>query len=94
MLVSLMTRLNSVSQMHAAQWNIMQNNASLMNICRSMPTFTGGERNLEMLAQVDKQYAMNKIQNETMYKLAAAQEEAAAQSLNQEFKSNKISYIA
>ena len=94
MLVSLMTRLNSISQMHTAQWNLMQNNASLMNICKSMPTFTGGERNLEMLAQMDKQYAMNKVQNETMYKLAAAQEQAAAQSLNQEFQNNKVSYIA
>jgi len=95
MLVSLMARLNATSQMHNAQWNMMQNNMRMMNMCRNLPSFMGNPMaNMSMLAEADKQFAVQKIQNETLYQLAAAQEKAAAQMLAQEIKDNKISYIA
>ena len=95
MLVSLMTRLNAVSQMHNAQWNLMQNNMRMMNMCRFMPTFLGGGMpKMAMLAEADKQFALNKVQNETLYQIAAAQEKSAAKYLAQEIQNNKISYIA
>ena len=95
MLVSLMARMNATSQMHNAQWNLMQNNMRMMNMCRQLPTFLGsGMPKMSMLAEADKQFALNKVQNETLYQIAAAQEKAAAQSLSQEIQNNKISYIA
>lgn len=95
MLVSLMTRMNAVSQMHNAQWNLMRNNMRMMNMCRYLPTFTGGGApKMAMLAEADKQFALEKVQNETLYQIASAQEKAAAKSLSQEIQNNKISYIA
>ena len=91
-----MAKLNATSQMHNAQWNMMQNNMRMMNMCRNLPFFAGNNSmvNMSMLAEADKQFAMNQIQNETLYQLAAAQQKAAAQMLAQEIKDNKISYIA
>ena len=95
MLVSLMARMMATSQMHNAQWNLMQNNMRMMNMCRNIPTFTAnGMPNMAMLAEADKQFALNKVQNETLYQIASAQEKAAAQRLAQEIQNNKISYIA
>ena len=95
MLVSLMARMMATSQMHNAQWNLMQNSMRMMNMCRNISTFTGnGMPNMAMLAEADKQFALNKVQNETLYQIASAQEKAAAQRLAQEIQNNKISYIA
>lgn len=95
MLVSLMARLNATSQMHNAQWSMMQNNMRMMNMCRNLPSFSGNKMvNMAMLAEADKQFAINQMQNETLYQLAAAQEKAAAQRIAQEIHDNKISYTA
>ena len=56
MLVSLMARLNAISQMHNAHWAMMQNNMAMMNMCRSLPSFGG---NLAMLNHMDAQFAMS-----------------------------------
>jgi hypothetical protein len=91
MLVSLMARLNAISQMHNAQWAMMQNNMAMMNLCRSLPSFGG---NLAMLNHMDAQFAMSNAQNQLLYQIASAQEKAAAARISQELKDNKISYIA
>ena len=37
MLVSLMARLSAISQMHNAQWAMMQNSRNMMNVARNLP---------------------------------------------------------
>lgn len=91
MLVSLMARLNAISQMHNAQWAMMQNNMAMMNMCRSLPSFGG---NMEMLNAMDTQFEIDNAQNQLLYQIASAQEKAAAAQISQELKDNKISYIA
>lgn len=91
MLVSLMTRLNAISQMHNAQWAMMQNHSALMNMCRNLPSFG---TNLNLLNEMDKQFEMNNLRYQTQYLLASIQEKNAAAMLKQELKDSKISYIA
>ena len=86
-----MARMMATSQMHNAQYAMMQNRMNMMNTVRNLPSFGG---NMAQLAQMDRQFAINNIQNETMYMIACAQEKAAAQMLKKEFENNKISYIA
>ena len=97
MLVPLIMRLNAISQMHNAQYAMMQNRINMLSICRNMPTFCGNDPGrLAMLHDVDTKMAMSNATNETLYLIAQAQEKAAAQMLAQEQKSeaNRISYIA
>lgn len=94
MLVSLMARMNATMQMHNAQYAMMQNNHNMMSMVRNMPAFMGNPNSMAMLHEADKRFAMNKLQNETLYMIAQAQEKAAAERLQQEYKQNRISYIA
>lgn len=91
MLVSLMARLNAISQMHNAQWAMMQNSRNMMSVARNL-SFGGYDMNT--LHDLDTRFALNNAQNQTLYMIAAAQEKAAAQRMAQEAKDNKISYIA
>ena len=95
MLVSLMARMLAASQMRDAQYAMMQNRINMMSMCRNMPTFCGNDYSrLAMLNDMDKRIATSNMTNETLYMLASAQEKAATQMLQNEFKNNKISYIA
>lgn len=86
-----MARLNAISQMHNAQWAMMQNSRNMMNAARNLP-FSG--YNMQKLHDMDTKFALSNAQNKTLYMIASAQEKAAAQNLAQEAKNNKISYIA
>ena len=95
MLVSLMARMNAISQMHNAQYQMMQNRINMMSALRSMPTFCGNDYSrLAMLNDMDKRIATSNAMSETRYLIASAQEKAASQMIAQEVKNNKISYIA
>jgi len=91
MLVSLMARLNAVSQKNNAQYALMQNRMNMMRALQS-PSF--GSSSMEALHQMDMNFAMNNEYNQTLYMLASAQEKAAAELMANEAKNNKISYIA
>ncbi|MDY6311076.1 MAG: hypothetical protein SPL73_04700 [Cyanobacteriota bacterium] len=91
MLVSLMARLSAISQMHNAQWAMMQNSRNMMNVARNLPF---GGYNMQTLHDLDTRFALNNAQSKTLYMIAAAQEKAAAKNSAQEAKENKISYIA
>ncbi len=91
MLVCLMARLSAISQMHNAQWAMMQNSRNMMNVARNLPF---GGYNMQTLHDLDTRFALNNAQNQTLYMIAAAQEKAAAKNSAQEAKENKISYIA
>ena len=94
MLVSLMARMLAASQMRDAQYAMMQNRINMMSMCRNMPTFCGNDYSrLAMLNDMDKRIATSNMTNETLYMLASAQEKAATQMLQNEFKNNKICYI-
>lgn len=86
-----MARMNAISQMHNAQWAMMQNNMAMMSMCRNMPAFGG---NMAMLNEMDKQIEMSNAQNQLLYQIASAQEKAAAARIAQELKDNKVSYVA
>lgn len=90
-LVNLMARLNAISTMHNAQWAMMRNSQNMMNVARNLP-FGGYDMNA--LHDLDTRFALNNVQNQTLYMIASAQEKAAAQRMAQEAKNNKISYIA
>jgi hypothetical protein len=97
MLVSLMARMNAITQMHNAQYAMMQNRINMLSMCRNMPTFCGNDPSrLAMLNDMDKRIATSNATNETMYMIASAQEKAAAQMIANEQKNNAnhISYIA
>lgn len=97
MLVSLMARMNAISQMHDAQYAMMQNRINMLSACRNMPTFCGNDvSRLAMLNDMDKRIATSNMMNETRYMIASAQEKAAAKMMENEMKSgtNHISYIA
>lgn len=96
MLVSLMARMLATSQMHDAQYAMMRNNMATMSMIRNMPSFMGNPNSLAMLHEADKRLALSNAQNQTLYMIAQAQEEAAAKRLQQEYKSNqnRLSYIA
>ena len=96
MLVALMARMNAISQMHNAQYAMMRNNMSTMSMVRNMPSFMGNPNSMAMLHEADKRIALSNAQNQTLYMIAEAQEKAAAQRLQQEYKSNqnRLSYIA
>lgn len=91
MLVSLMARLNAITQRSNAEYGMMRNRMNMMNAMRS-PSF--GNLGMENLHRMDMNFAMQNENYQTMYMLASAQEKAAAQLLAQEAKNNKISYIA
>jgi len=91
MLVSLMARLNAINTMHNAQWAMMQNSRNMMQVARNL-SFGGYDMNT--LHDLDTRFALNNVQNQTLYMIAEAQEKAAAQQMAQEAKNNKISYIA
>lgn len=91
MLVSLMARLSAISQMHNAQWAMMQNSRNMMNVARNLPF---GGYNMQTLHDLDTRFALNNAQSKTLYMIAAAQEKVAAKNSAQEAKENKISYIA
>ena len=91
MLVSLMARLNAINTMHNAQWAMMQNSRNMMQVARNLP-FGGYDMNT--LHDLDTRFALNNAQNQTLYMIVAAQENAAAQLMAQEANNNKISYIA
>lgn len=91
MLVSLMARLNAVSQRNNAQYAMMQNRMNMMSTLCS-PSF--GNAGIQDLHRMDVNFAMNNDYYQTLYLLASAQEQAAAQLMAQEAKNNKISYIA
>lgn len=91
MLVCLMARLSAISQMHNAQWAMMQNSRNMMNVARNLPF---GGYNMQTLHDLDTRFALNNAQSKTLYMIAAAQEKAAAKNSAQEAKENKISYIA
>lgn len=90
-----MARMNAITQMHNAQYALMQNRINMLSMCRNMPTFCGNDYSrLAMLNDIDKRIATSNMTNETMYLLASAQEKAAAKMLENEQKNNHISYIA
>lgn len=91
MLVSLMARLNAVTQRNNAQYAMMCNNMNMMNLLRS-PSF--GNMSMDDLHRADMNFALSNDYYQTQYLLASAQEKAAAQLMAQEAKNNKISYIA
>lgn len=91
MLVNLMARLNAINAMHNAQWEMMQNSRSVMQIARNL---SFGGYNMNTLHDLDTRFALNNAQNQTLYMIAAAQEKAAAQQIAKEAQNNKISYIA
>ena len=86
-----MARLSAISQMHNAQWAMMQNSRNMMNVARNLPF---GGYNMQTLHDLDTRFALNNAQSKTLYMIAAAQEKAAAKNSAQEAKENKISYIA
>lgn len=96
MLVSLMARMLAISQMHDSQYAMMRNNMATMSMIRNMPSFMGNPNSMAMLHEADKRLALSNAQNQTLYMIAQAQEEAAAKRLQQEYKSNqnRLSYIA
>jgi len=91
MLVTLMARMQAISQMHTAQYNMMRNNMAMMGVMRSLPSFGG---NMAALNAMDTQFALNNAQNQMLYQMACAQEKALAQRMAQEAKEHKISYSA
>ena len=91
MLTALMQSMMATSQMHNAQYAMMQNRANMMNVVRNLPSFGG---NMDMLHNLDTHFALSQAQNETLYLLSQAQEKAARARLEQELKNYKISYIA
>lgn len=91
MLVSLMARLSAISQRNNAQYALMQNRMNMMNALRT-PFL--GNMSMQNLHRMDMDFAMKNDYYQTMYLLASAQEKAAAQTMAQAAKNNKISYIA
>ena len=90
-----MARMLASNQMRDAQYAMMQNRINMMSMCRNMPTFCGNDYSrFAMLNDMDKRFAASNMTNETLYLMASAQEKAASKMLQNEFKNNKISYIA
>lgn len=85
-----MARLNAINTMHNAQWAMMQNSRNMMQVARNL---SFGGYDMDTLHNLDTRFALNNVQNQTLYMIAAAQEKAAAQRMAQEAKDNKISYI-
>ena len=86
-----MASIYATSMKHNAQYAMMQNRMNMINMLGYQPTFGG---NMAALAAMDRQFAINNIQNETMYMIACAQEKSARNMLKKEFENNKLSYIA
>ena len=91
MLVSLMARLNAISQRNNAQYSLMQNRMNMMCALR-MPFL--GRMNMQDLHRMDMHYALSNDYYQTQYLLASAQAQAAKQMMAQEAKNLQISYIA
>ena len=91
MLVAMMMRMQAISQMHRAQFAMMQNHMGMMSAMRNLPSFGG---NMEALSRMDERFALSNAQNETLYLMAQAQAKAAQQRIAQETKDYKISYTA
>lgn len=91
MLVTLMARMQAISQMHNAQYAMMRNNMAMMGAMRNLPYFGG---NMAALNAMDTHFAMSNAQNQMLYQMACAQEKALAQRMAQEAKDFKISYNA
>ncbi len=93
MFVSLLARYNAIAQMNQAQYNLMQNSMFMSNMCRNL-AFTGHRFSPEALCAMDTRLAISNAQNELLYQIAYAQEQAAAKRIAQEHKDNKLSLTA
>lgn len=88
MLVSAIARFNAINTMNNAAYNMMNASNSMMGMMSSH-TF-GGEHNLSMLHEMDKQISLDLVSNSLLYKLAYLQEKSLARRQAQEFKQHKL----
>lgn len=92
MLVSTIARFNAINTMNNASFNMMNASNSMISMMNSRPF--GGEHNLSMLHEMDKQISLDLASNSLLYKLAYLQEKAAAKRQALELKQNKLDVIA
>ena len=85
MLVSSIARFNAMNNMNNAAMNMMNTSSAFTNSLANMNTF-GGEHDLNMLHEMDKQISLDLASNSLLYKISYLQEKAAKKRQDLEIK--------
>lgn len=85
MLVSSIARFNAMNNMNNVAMNMMNASSAFTNSLANMNTF-GGEHDLNMLHEMDKQISLDLASNSLLYKISYLQEKAAKKRQDLEFK--------